>query len=79
MRNCTVAVIGLGYVGLPTALALHKAGFEVYGVDISEWRVGQSKEIAKLNKVEANFIVSDLFDKIKSQYDLKHDIRYLMP
>ena len=35
-EEMTISVVGLGYVGLPTALALHKAGFEVYGVDISE-------------------------------------------
>lgn len=31
-----IAVIGLGYVGLPTAIALHNSGFQVSGVDISE-------------------------------------------
>ena len=32
----TVGVIGLGYVGLPTAIGFHDAGFNVWGVDISE-------------------------------------------
>lgn len=36
----TVAVLGMGYVGLPTALQLHAAGFNVLGVDISAGRVG---------------------------------------
>ena len=31
----TVGVIGLGYVGLPTAIGFHDAGFEVWGVDVS--------------------------------------------
>jgi nucleotide sugar dehydrogenase len=35
----TVAVLGLGYVGLPTVLALREAGFPVIGVDISERRL----------------------------------------
>jgi len=35
-EDMIISVVGLGYVGLPTALALHKAGFEVYGIDISE-------------------------------------------
>jgi len=30
-----VAVIGLGYVGLPTAIGFHEAGYSVWGVDIS--------------------------------------------
>jgi len=34
-----VAVLGLGYVGLPTGLALREAGFDVLGVDISEPRL----------------------------------------
>ena len=33
--SLTVGIIGLGYVGLPTAVGFHDAGFEVWGVDIS--------------------------------------------
>ena len=32
----TIGVIGLGYVGLPTAIGFHDAGFRVWGVDISQ-------------------------------------------
>jgi nucleotide sugar dehydrogenase len=35
----TVAVVGLGYVGLPTGLALADAGFAVTGVDVNERRL----------------------------------------
>ncbi len=34
-----VAVVGLGYVGLPTVLALHGAGADVIGIDVSERRL----------------------------------------
>ncbi len=34
-----VAVIGMGYVGLPTALSLVNAGYQVLGVDLSERRL----------------------------------------
>jgi nucleotide sugar dehydrogenase len=34
----TVAVVGLGYVGLPTSLALHAEGFNLIGLDVSELR-----------------------------------------
>ncbi|WP_193139276.1 MULTISPECIES: nucleotide sugar dehydrogenase [unclassified Meridianimarinicoccus] len=34
-----VAVIGLGYVGLPLALTVHEAGFRVTGVDLNSDRV----------------------------------------
>ncbi|HMC68766.1 MAG TPA: nucleotide sugar dehydrogenase, partial [Mycobacteriales bacterium] len=39
-RGFDVAVVGLGYVGLPTALAFHAAGSHVLGVDISTDRLG---------------------------------------
>jgi len=32
----TIGIIGLGYVGLPTAIGFHDAGFKVWGVDISQ-------------------------------------------
>ena len=31
-----VTIVGLGYVGLPTALSFHEAGFSVRGVDVSD-------------------------------------------
>ena len=31
-----IGIIGLGYVGLPTAIGFHDAGFEVWGVDVSQ-------------------------------------------
>ena len=34
-----VAVVGLGYVGLPTALGLHESGATVFGVDVSPTRL----------------------------------------
>ena len=40
----TVAVLGLGYVGLPTSLALREAGFPVIGVDISQRRLDAIRE-----------------------------------
>lgn len=35
----TIAICGLGYVGLPVALLFAKAGFEVIGVDVNEEKV----------------------------------------
>ncbi len=38
-RDSHLAVIGLGYVGLPLAIAFAEAGFEVHGIDVSAKRV----------------------------------------
>ena len=35
-KEITIGIIGLGYVGLPTAIGFHDAGFTVWGVDISK-------------------------------------------
>ena len=34
--NLCVGIIGLGYVGLPTAIGFHDAAFTVWGVDVSQ-------------------------------------------
>ena len=38
-REARIGIIGLGYAGLPLALAFAEAGFEVTGIDVSEHRV----------------------------------------
>ena len=38
-KEARVAVLGLGYVGLPLALAFAEEGFEVIGIDVDERRV----------------------------------------
>src|SRR4051794_1335446 len=44
-----IAIVGLGYVGLPTALAFHAAGRRVLGVDVSQHRLSViSNETADL-------------------------------
>ncbi|MBT4594415.1 nucleotide sugar dehydrogenase [bacterium] len=35
----TVSVVGLGYIGLPTAIVAARAGYHVFGCDVSEERV----------------------------------------
>lgn len=39
-KQATVAVIGLGYVGLPLAVEFASAGFNVVGLDLDETKVG---------------------------------------
>jgi len=40
-QDTRVAIVGLGYVGLPLALAFLEAGLDVVGIDASERRVGE--------------------------------------
>jgi UDP-N-acetyl-D-galactosamine dehydrogenase len=39
-----ISVIGLGYVGLPVAMAFAEAGFTVVGFDINANRINELKE-----------------------------------
>jgi UDP-N-acetyl-D-mannosaminuronate dehydrogenase len=57
-----VAVLGMGYVGLPTSLALREAGFPVLGLDISE---------ARLNEIRTG--EADLLDRDRPRLDTALD------
>ncbi|MDQ7799278.1 MAG: nucleotide sugar dehydrogenase [Candidatus Edwardsbacteria bacterium] len=54
-RQARVAVIGLGYVGLPLAVEFARAGFEVIGIDLDP------RKVANINKGK-NYII-DVDDK----------------
>jgi UDP-N-acetyl-D-glucosamine dehydrogenase len=43
-RQAMIAVVGLGYVGMPIALEYAKQGFQVHGVDVSTQKVAMLKE-----------------------------------
>lgn len=43
-KDALIAIIGLGYVGLPIAMGLAKKGFKVLGVDIDEKRINALKQ-----------------------------------
>ncbi len=43
-RTAKIGVIGQGYVGLPLAMAIAEAGFEVVGFDVSSEKVAQLNE-----------------------------------
>jgi UDP-N-acetyl-D-mannosaminuronic acid dehydrogenase len=39
MKKKTICIVGLGYIGLPTASLLANSGYQVSGVDINEHAV----------------------------------------
>ncbi len=47
-RDARVAVVGLGYVGLPLALTAHDTGFETTGIDLNPERVRRINEGAQV-------------------------------
>lgn len=59
-KKARVGIIGLGYVGLPLALALSRQGFSVIGVDIDRARVD------KINRGES--FIDDVASKDVSYY-----------
>ena len=36
LKNLKICILGLGYIGLPTAAILTRAGFNVLGVDTND-------------------------------------------
>jgi UDP-N-acetyl-D-glucosamine dehydrogenase len=43
-REARIGIVGLGYAGLPLAMAFAEAGFEVTGIDLSDERVAAVRE-----------------------------------
>jgi UDP-N-acetyl-D-glucosamine dehydrogenase len=43
-RTAKIGIVGLGYAGLPLAMAFAETGFEVTGVDVNDGRVAALKE-----------------------------------
>lgn len=58
--NKTISVIGLGYIGLPTAALLASRGYKVYGIDVSEAVVNT------INQGEIHIVEPDLAHYVSS-------------
>ncbi|MBN1913363.1 MAG: UDP-N-acetyl-D-glucosamine dehydrogenase, partial [Candidatus Omnitrophica bacterium] len=43
-KKAKIAVVGLGYVGLPLAIEFAKKGFPVFGIDIDKDRIEHIKK-----------------------------------
>ena len=59
MNNPDLVVIGMGYIGLPTAALLSSKGLKVLGIDINQ------DIVDKVNKGETHFYEPDLDKLVK--------------
>jgi UDP-N-acetyl-D-glucosamine dehydrogenase len=75
VEQSVVAVVGLGYVGLPTAVALRRAGARIVGIDtsnhrLSEIRAGRAELLASEQEdlhgylAEEGFVLTDRIDAL---------------
>ena len=73
-KEAKVAVIGLGYVGLPAAVEIAKSGYQVFGIDIKKERVDMVNDSKSyINDVASNDLKQVVENK-KLQAFNSHDI-----
>ena len=61
----SISVIGLGYVGLPLAVAVSQSGYEVFGLDIDKQKIADlNRGISIINDVKS-FEISELIAQKK--------------
>lgn len=59
MTNPTVAFVGLGYIGLPTAVVMANSGVDVTGVDVNE------ANVERINRGEVTIVEPGLEDELR--------------
>ena len=57
-KKARIAVIGLGYVGLPLAVAFAQKGFRVLGIDTDAHRIGRIQNLESYNADVSNACIS---------------------
>ncbi|HEX8911951.1 MAG TPA: nucleotide sugar dehydrogenase [Humisphaera sp.] len=75
--TATVAVMGLGYVGLPLLAAFHRAGFPVLGFDVDDAKVRALHRGENYLKHLGPTLVSDLIAAAAERFDATSDARRL--
>ena len=63
MKELSVCVVGLGYIGLPTASVLATHGFKVLGVDV------KPQIVETINRGEIHIVEPDLHSLVRSAVD----------
>ncbi len=67
-RTLHVAVIGLGYVGLPLVTTFAKAGFQVTGIDIDQNKVNQANQGESYIADIPSSLLRELIDEVKLSF-----------
>lgn len=78
-RQATVAIIGLGYVGLPLAVAFAEAGFQVTGIDIDARRVESLNAGHSYVSDVAETSLAHLLVNVTSNGDGRHAAKTVSP
>jgi len=69
-KKAKVAVIGLGYVGLPLAVEIAKVGFSVFGIDVDKSKINNLKKaISHIDDVNSRELKKVIDRKKLSFYD----------
>lgn len=63
MSNTSVAFVGLGYIGLPTAVVLANSGVNVIGIDV------KAENVERINRGEITIVEPGLEDGLKKALD----------
>jgi UDP-N-acetyl-D-glucosamine dehydrogenase len=77
-KTAQVAIIGLGYVGLPLAVGFAKAGYQVLGIDIDERKIatlnGGQSHIQDVESSDVQAMVRAGNLSASADYDLLHSV-----
>jgi UDP-N-acetyl-D-glucosamine dehydrogenase len=80
--NKKIAVIGLGYVGLPLAFLFLNNGFEVIGIDIDENKINKinasTSEFPEITNHELKKALSSKSFQVSSNYELIKDVNAII-
>ena len=60
-KQATIAVIGLGYIGLPLALSFSNSGYKVNGIDIDEEKIKKVRDNESyISDIENEFLIETI-------------------
>src|SRR5271170_2826515 len=73
-KKACIAVIGLGYVGLPLAMAFAQKGFKVLGIDTDAQRVMRIRDLKSYNTDVSNASIGRIIRRkiftVSTDFDL---------